>query len=411
VSKEMYSFVDQGENGVTLRPEGTAGIMRALISGPSLRLPARLFYSGPMFRYERPQRGRLRQFTQIGVEIVGDDHFLFDVEGIQLAAHILSELKVSKHLTLEVNSLGDAETRIAYRKVLAAYLNYHKDKLSEESQARLARGSVLRVLDSKAPADKFIVEGAPHLLDHLTPPSKQRFDQVLQGLKSVGLPGGFEVVVNPRLVRGLDYYCHTIFEFVGIGRGEYGKAVGQTTVLAGGRYDGLSGLLGSKTEIPGFGWAAGVERLSLIVPDELVTQPIRPVCIVVIPANATKPQTPSDSSLENEPPPPSSASQPSTPASSNKPLMDKAFHISNSIRQLGIPVILGSYDGSLSVSKQMAKASRAGVSVAIFVGEAELQSGEVGVKNLDSEVQEWIKLDNLQTKLQEIYGLPNKIPR
>jgi histidyl-tRNA synthetase len=269
VTKEMYTFEDRGGDSLTLRPEYTAGIARAFISGSlSQQLPIRLFASGPMFRYERPQKGRLRQFHQIDVEILGAAEPLADVEVIALGARILDELGLAERVVLELNSLGDPASRRAYRDELVGYLGRYRDELSEDSRERLERNP-LRILDSKDPRDRAILIGAPSLADSLNEASRAFFAEVRSGLDALGIA----YKVNPALVRGLDYYTHTAFEFTTTALGAQGA------VLAGGRYDGLIATMGGP-DTPGIGWAAGVERLAMLL-DETPAVP-RGVAVVPI---------------------------------------------------------------------------------------------------------------------------------
>ena len=254
VAKETYSFQDRGGADLTLRPEGTASVMRALISnGLTQSLPQKFFYSGPMFRYERPQKGRMRQFNQIGCEFIGSFEPLSDAEIIGCAADILSELGVLEKCTLYVNSLGDTESRDNYRASLVSYLLEYKDSLSVDSQRRLS-SNPLRILDSKAKEDIEIVEDAPKLFEFLTTQAKKHFDRVTNSLEIARI----NWQLDEKLVRGLDYYSHTAFEFVTDALGSQG------TVLGGGRYDGLSSMLGGP-KIGAVGFAAGVERLALMI--------------------------------------------------------------------------------------------------------------------------------------------------
>ena len=253
VTKETYSFTDRGGEGLTLRPEGTAAVVRAIISnGLTQTLPQKLYYQGPMFRYERPQKGRLRQFHQVGVELIGGSGGLADAEVISLGHQLLAELGAGGQCKLNLNSLGDAESRAAYRASLVSYLKDHRDRLSEDSQRRLELNP-LRILDSKDEADQAILGAAPLLGDYLNTASADHFGLVCGLLDEAQIP----YQLNPRLVRGLDYYCHTAFEFITDALGAQG------TVLGGGRYDGLSETLGGPS-LPGVGWAAGVERLALL---------------------------------------------------------------------------------------------------------------------------------------------------
>jgi histidyl-tRNA synthetase len=253
VGKEMYSFVDRGERSCTLRPEGTASVVRAAIQHGLLGQGAqRLWYGGAMFRYERPQAGRQRQFHQIGLEFLGLADPRSDVEGIVLAWDLLAELGVGG-LSLEINSLGDHDDRVRYRAALVAYLEQRREQLDPDSQQRLI-SNPLRILDAKDAGTQAVLEGAPSLLDTLSSASRTRFDQVLDLLTTLAIP----FRLNPRLVRGLDYYGHTAFEITSSQLGA------QATVCGGGRYDGLVGQLGGPAT-PAFGWALGMERLALLV--------------------------------------------------------------------------------------------------------------------------------------------------
>ena len=265
VSKETYSFEDRGGTGLTLRPEGTASAMRAVISnGLTQSLPLRWFYAGPMFRYERPQKGRMRQFHQFGCELIGPASPLGDAEIIALGAQILEELGVLSQTRLHLNSLGDQASRLAYRQALIDYLSRYQDQLSADSQRRL-QTNPLRILDSKSEADKAILSDAPRLPAYLSDEAKAHFDQLTLCLDKAGI----SFVSDPLLVRGLDYYAHTAFEFITDALGAQG------TVLGGGRYDGLSETLGGPP-LPAVGFAAGIERLALLgkagaaVPPDLV---------------------------------------------------------------------------------------------------------------------------------------------
>lgn len=253
VTKETYTFTDRGGEGLTLRPEGTAGVVRALISaGLTQTLPQKFFYSGPMFRYERPQKGRMRQFHQIGVELLGPGQPLSDAEVIHLGQMILEDLDVAEECSLHLNSLGDTVSRQAYRQALVSYLEGYRDRLSEDSQRRLDVNP-LRILDSKDEGDRSILENAPRLDGYLNETSRTHFEKVCAFLDAAGV----SFTVDPKLVRGLDYYCHTAFEFITSSLGAQG------TVMGGGRYDGLAETLGGP-QVAGVGWAAGIERLAML---------------------------------------------------------------------------------------------------------------------------------------------------
>lgn len=249
VEKEMYTFVDQGGESLTLRPEGTAGVMRALISNGMLRGQRhKLWCAGAMFRHERPQKGRYRQFHQVSVEAVGFNGPDVDVELIALAARLWRRLGITR-VRLEINSLGTPESRRAYREKLVEYLQAHYGQLDEDSRRRL-QGNPLRVLDSKNPEMRALIEAAPVLTDHLDPQSQAHFQALCAGLEALGIP----FRINPRLVRGLDYYSRTVFEWITDALGA------QDAVCSGGRYDGLIGQLGGEAT-PGIGFAMGIERL------------------------------------------------------------------------------------------------------------------------------------------------------
>ena len=261
VSKEMYTFEDRGGDSLTLRPEFTAGIARAyLTEGWQQFAPLKLTTSGPVFRYERPQKGRFRQFHQIDAEVIGAAEPAADVELLVLADQLLHELGISEGVTLQLNTLGDAATRDAWREALVAHFEAHRGELSEDSLTRLEKNP-MRILDSKDPRDRPIADSAPDIDAYLTPEARAFFEAVTAGLDAAGV--AWER--NARLVRGLDYYRHTAFEFVTDRLGSQG------TVLAGGRYDGLIGSLGGP-ETAGVGWAAGVERLAMLIDEPAVPE-------------------------------------------------------------------------------------------------------------------------------------------
>lgn len=258
VSKEMYDFQDKGDRHLALRPEGTAGVVRAYVEnkifGPEHHKPVKYFYNGPMFRFERPQSGRMRQFHQIGVEVYGTKNPAIDVETMHLAMEIFQNFGI-KDLSLVINSLGNTESRIAYREALIAYLEPHFDELSEDSQQRLHKNP-LRVLDSKDRKDKEIVKDAPSVLEYLDEASTKHFEEVKKMLDYLEVP--YEIDTN--MVRGLDYYNDTIFEVI-TNDPDFGA---NTTICAGGRYDGLVEQVGGP-ETPGFGFAIGLERLVMLL--------------------------------------------------------------------------------------------------------------------------------------------------
>lgn len=262
VTKEMYDFKDKGGRHITLRPEGTAGVVRAYIEnklfGPEYQKPYKVYYMGPMFRYERPQSGRLRQFHQIGVEALNSESPQVDAEVIDMALELFKNYGVN-NIKLVINSLGDDQSREAYRKALIAYLEPHFDELSEDSKERLYKNP-LRVLDSKDEKDQEIVQNAPSILDYLDDYSSKYFEEVKSLLTKLGI----EYEIDSSMVRGLDYYTHTIFEIMSNSKAFNGK---YTTVCAGGRYDGLISQLGGPDD-GGIGFGLGVERLILLMEQE-----------------------------------------------------------------------------------------------------------------------------------------------
>lgn len=268
VQKEMYDFYDKGDRHITLRPEGTAPVVRAYVEhklfGNDYVKPYKTYYIGPMFRYERPQAGRLRQFHQIGVEMFGSENPATDVEGISLALEYFSRLGI-KDLKLVINTLGDKESRLRYREALIAYLEPLQDQMSEDSKRRLYQNP-LRVLDSKEPEDKEIVANAPSILDYLNEESAAHFAEVKAMLEALNI----DYIIDTNMVRGLDYYNHTIFEIMSDSKAFDGKL---TTVCAGGRYNGLVEELGGP-EVPSFGFALGIERLLLTLEAEHIELPI-----------------------------------------------------------------------------------------------------------------------------------------
>lgn len=277
VTKEMYDFHDKGDRHIALRPEGTAGVVRAYVENklyaPEQEKPYKVFYMGQMYRYERPQSGRMREFHQIGVEAFGSDSPAVDVEVMAMAMDFFKQLGVT-NLKLAINSLGDKETRAAYHQALVDYLEPHMAELSEDSQARLHKNP-LRVLDSKDKHDQEIVADAPSILDFLTPTAQNHLDSVTTMLTALNIP--FEV--DATMVRGLDYYNHTIFE---IESQSPALGHGWTTICGGGRYNGLVEELGGP-ETPGFGFGIGMERLLLLLQDQDIAAPIdNPLDVYVV---------------------------------------------------------------------------------------------------------------------------------
>lgn len=265
VTKEMYDFYDKGDRHITLRPEGTAPVVRSYVENklfaPEVQKPVKMYYIGSMFRYERPQAGRLREFHQVGVECFGSSNPATDVETIAMAYQLFTELGI-KDVTLHLNSLGNTESRLAYRQALINYLTPLRDSLSKDSQRRLDENP-LRVLDSKEKEDKVAVENAPSILDYLDEDSQTHFDAVRSMLEVLNIP----YVIDTNMVRGLDYYNHTIFEFIT----KVDKS--ELTICAGGRYDGLVEYFDGPTT-PGFGFGLGLERLLLILEKQGIELPL-----------------------------------------------------------------------------------------------------------------------------------------
>jgi histidyl-tRNA synthetase len=343
VTKENYSFADRGGEILTLRPENTAGVVRAMISGGLTQsLPLKYFYAGPMFRYERPQKGRMRQFHQVGIEYLGPDDSLADAEIIACGARFLASLGVLDDCELHLNSLGDSDSRAAYRAALIAYLETFADQLSDDSKTRLAVNP-LRILDSKDAGDRAILQDAPRLQDYLNDVSKAHFANLTAALDSAGVAWVFD----PLLVRGLDYYCHTAFEFVTTSLGAQG------TVLGGGRYDGLAEMLGGP-KVAGVGWAAGVERLAMLVETASVNNPK----VTILTADDGARQA--------------------------------AFRLAEQLRDAGIDIDLPT---SGAMGKKLKKAGKAGIWTAVIMGSDELAKNTVQLRNLRDGSQQELPLD------------------
>lgn len=347
VEKEMYTFEDRNGDSLTLRPEGTASTVRAGNEhGLLYNQEQRLWYLGPMFRHERPQKGRYRQFHQFGVEVYGIGSADIDAEVLMLSARLWEKLGITEHVTLELNTLGDPAERAAYREALIAFLEQHKDKLDEDSQRRMY-SNPLRVLDSKDPQVQSILGDAPALMDYLGEESSQHFAQLRELLDAVGI----QYRVNPRLVRGLDYYNRTVFEWVTNSLGSQG------TVLAGGRYDGLVAQLGGK-DTPAVGFAMGLERIVLLLETLELTQDIPAAVDVYVAAMG-------DSCLV------------------------EAIKMAQELRSALPTLRVMSHCGGGNLKKQMKRADKSGAQVALLIGEEELAEGVVTVKYLrnDNEQQ------------------------
>ena len=345
VSKEMYSFEDRGGESITLRPEFTAGICRAYLSeGWQQFAPLKLATHGSAFRYERPQKGRFREFHQLDAEIIGAAEPQADVELLSLGYQLLTELGIADGVTLELNTLGDPDTREAWRTSLVDYFEGHKANLSEDSRARLQRNP-LRILDSKDPKDRDICAGAPSVDEHLTDEASDFFGAVTAGIDAAGVPWKR----NARLVRGLDYYRHTAFEFVTDRLGAQG------TLIAGGRYDGLVEALGGP-HTPAVGWAAGIERLAMMIDAPPRDRP----SVVIVPLGER---------AEAE-----------------------AGRVLAGLRREGVAADMG-YRGSMK--KRLSRANDAGAAYALIIGDDELDRGEAQLKDLTTGEQRSVSLDRI----------------
>ncbi|HEY4162530.1 MAG TPA: histidine--tRNA ligase [Dongiaceae bacterium] len=350
VTKEMYTFTDRGGENITLRPENTASVVRALLSnGLSQHLPLKYFYSGPMFRYERPQKGRLRQFHQTGVELLGPKEPGADVEVIAVGVEFLRRLGAWDRCQLELNTLGDTESRTTYRRALVDFFSAHRDKLSKDSLERLEKNP-LRILDSKDEGDQKLVAAAPSYSEYINETSRVFFDKVKEGLTTLGI--GF--TLNPRLVRGLDYYSHTCFEITCDDLGA------QKTVLGGGRYDGLAAMMGGP-ETPAAGWASGIERCAMLLKE---TPPARrPIALVPMGERAEK----------------------------------KALALAGDLRRGDFAVDLGFFG---NMGKRMKRADKIGASVAVILGDNELDANLATLRDLTTGAQSQIALDKLAEALE-----------
>lgn len=350
VTKEMYSFTDRGGDPITLRPEATAGICRALVSnGLTQSLPQKVFMAGPMFRYERPQKGRFRQFHQIDIEVLGTAEPLADAEVIACGWAILQALGVATETVLEINTLGDRESRDAYRAALVGYFTDHRAALSQESLDRLERNP-LRILDSKDEGDRRLIAGAPEIKGHLTDAAAAFYASVCAWLTRFGVP----YRENPRIVRGLDYYGHTAFEFVTTRLGAQG------TVMGGGRYDGLVQEMGGPAT-PAVGLAAGIERLAMLMADP--PRVAAPVAVVPI----------------------------------GEAVEEAAIDILHALRAAGVRAEMA-YRGNLR--RRMERANRIGARAAVILGPDDLAKGVAQVKHLETGEQEAVPIGEVAGRLR-----------
>ena len=345
VSKEMYSFIDQGDDKLVLRPEGTAAIARALITNSLEQNNNKYFYHGPMFRRERPQSGRLRQFHQVGIEYFGLASYLSDIETIILAEKFLNGLGIRESLTLEVNSLGNSESRKAYNKSLIEFLTKNMNDLSKISKERFNKNP-LRILDSKDPNDQDVIKSCPDIRDFLDAESKKFLEDLMCGLDELNIKYRF----NRFLVRGLDYYNHTAFEYI------TNENKSQNAVLAGGRYDGLVKTLGG-SDLTGVGWAAGIERIVMLL-KSVKSSHLRQICIFTM----------------------------------NDRLNIEALKIIKDfeINKFKIHFIKGG-----NLKKKLAKANKMESSGCLILGDDEWKSKKIIWKNFENGNQELINLDNI----------------
>ena len=361
VTKEMYDFHDKGDRHITLRPEGTAPVVRSYVENklfaPEVQKPVKVYYIGSMFRYERPQAGRLREFHQLGVECFGSKNPATDVETIAMAYQLFNTLGI-KDVTLHLNSLGNTESRLAYRQALIDYLTPMRDSLSKDSQRRLDENP-LRVLDSKEKEDKVAVENAPSILDYLDDESQAHFDEVCAMLDSLNIP----YVIDTNMVRGLDYYNHTIFEFITtIDKSEL-------TICAGGRYDSLVEYFGGP-ETAGFGFGLGLERLLLVLDKQAIELPVEEsldVYIAVLGSGAN----------------------------------GKALELVQAIRYQGFKAERDYLGRKIKAQFKSADAFKA--KTVITLGESEVESGQVNVKNNATREEVTVSFEELTKNFAAVF--------
>ncbi|KAI8050242.1 hypothetical protein BDF22DRAFT_143943 [Syncephalis plumigaleata] len=370
IGKELYKFTDKNGTALTLRPEGTAGIVRALISSHQIHgKSSRLFYHGPMFRHERPQKGRLRQFEQFGVEMLGYQHPSSDVELVQMGWSFIQRLNLPGAAKLEINSIGNMEERRNYIEILRRYFSQNKATLSTDSQRRLTENP-LRILDSKSPEDQSIIAQAPRITDHLTAESRKRFLFVCQMLHALDIPH----TINWRLVRGLDYYNDTVWE---IKYTDTQLGASQDTILAGGRYDTLVGTLsGGTNNVPAVGWAAGIDRLALLLAQSKLNieedgDNSSKIAVISLPmnTNGTSPSTTSDVN--------------------DGQIYALTARIADKIRQSGYScTMLHQTTWKVQrLGRVLGQASEMNIKVAILIGENEVGTGQLAIRHLGSREQ------------------------
>jgi|TARA_R110001583_G_scaffold15640_2_gene64224 histidyl-tRNA synthetase len=361
VEKEMYTFEDRNSDSLTLRPEGTASTVRAGNEhGLLYNQEQRLWYMGPMFRHERPQKGRYRQFHQFGVEVYGIGSADIDAEVLMLSARLWDLLGIKEHVALELNTLGDPAERAAYRDALIAFLEQHKDILDEDSKRRMY-SNPLRVLDTKDQQVQAILADAPALMDYLGEETKTHFSTLCELLDAVGI----QYTINPRLVRGLDYYNRTVFEWVTTSLGSQG------TVLAGGRYDGLVGQLGGK-DTPAVGFAMGLERIVLLLETLELTSDIAPEVDIYVTAMGDN-------------------------------CVVEAIKVAQELRQQLPTLKVMSHCGGGNFKKQMKRADKSGAQFALIIGENEVANNQVAIKPLRTkDEQQLVTRSELVTKIAEL---------
>ncbi|MDY5636654.1 MAG: histidine--tRNA ligase [Streptococcus orisratti] len=361
VTKEMYDFYDKGDRHITLRPEGTAPVVRSYVENklfaPEVQKPVKMYYIGSMFRYERPQAGRLREFHQVGVECFGSSNPATDVETIAMAYQLFTELGI-KDVTLHLNSLGNTESRLAYRQALIDYLTPLRDSLSKDSQRRLDENP-LRVLDSKEKEDKVAVENAPSILDYLDEDSQTHFDAVRSMLEVLNIP----YVIDTNMVRGLDYYNHTIFEFIT----KVDKS--ELTICAGGRYDGLVEYFDGPTT-PGFGFGLGLERLLLILEKQGIELPLEPSLDVYLAVLGDKANS-------------------------------KALELVQAIRHQGFSAERDYLERKIKAQFKSADYFKA--KMIITLGESEIEAGQVTLKNNKTRQEITVGFEEINSNFAEIF--------
>ncbi|HBU28206.1 TPA: histidine--tRNA ligase [Candidatus Uhrbacteria bacterium] len=363
VEKEMYVFDDKGGDKVALRPEATASVVRAYINHGMLNLPqpVKMWYMGPMFRYDRPQSGRYRQFYQYGLEVIGGGDAVVDAQLILIATKLFEDLGLK--VKVEINSIGTMQTRQEYKIELVAYARKNKKDLCEDCMRRMAKNP-LRLLDCKVEACHAIMKNAPQIVDWLDDPSRDHFMELIEYLDEVGVP----YVLNPHLVRGLDYYNRTVFEIVP-DRGDDAESGSQSALAAGGRYDELVEMMGGREQTPAVGFAVGIERAILEMKQQNVEPPAMPVPDVFF-------------------------------AQLGKEARRASLRLFEEVRKAGFNVVEAF--GKASLKAQLESANKVGAHVAVILGQQEVQDGTIIVRDMDSGSQETIPIEKLIDNLKRI---------